>query len=102
MAELSIKVSIANRIYPLKINREEEEGVRKAAKRINDILKEFEENYSVRDKQDLLAMVALQFASESAKKENKSAPGIDEAISLKLDEIEGMLNEFLASETNPA
>lgn len=62
--KLKIKVTIGDRVYPLTINSEgEEEGVRKAVKKINDLLKRFEENYEVRDKQDVLAMCALQFAS---------------------------------------
>jgi cell division protein ZapA len=31
------------------------------------MMKQFEENYAVRDKQDVLAMCALQFASQSNK-----------------------------------
>ena len=46
MAELSIKVNIAGRVYPLTVKREEEETVRKAAKLINDRMKDYEENYS--------------------------------------------------------
>ncbi|MBJ2175473.1 cell division protein ZapA [Aureibaculum algae] len=62
--KLKIKVTIGDRVYPLTINSEgEEEGVRKAVKKINDLIKRFEENYEVRDKQDVLAMCALQFAS---------------------------------------
>jgi len=62
--KLKIKVTIGDRVYPLTINSEgEEEGVRKAVKKINDLIKKFEENYEVRDKQDVLAMCALQFAS---------------------------------------
>ncbi|PIE48601.1 MAG: cell division protein ZapA [Flavobacteriales bacterium] len=62
--KLKIKVTIGDRVYPLTINGEkEEEGVRKAVKKINDLIKKFEENYEVRDKQDVLAMCALQFAS---------------------------------------
>ena len=64
MEKLKIKVTIGDRVYPLTINSEgEEEGVRKAVKKINDLIKKFEENYEVRDKQDVLAMCALQFAS---------------------------------------
>jgi len=65
MAEpLKIKVTIAGRVYPLKVNHEnEEEGMRKAAKNINDLVTKFEKNYAVSDKQDVLAMCALQFAS---------------------------------------
>ncbi len=65
MAEsLKIKVTIAGRVYPIKINHEnEEEGMRKAATKINNLVTKFEKNYAVSDKQDVLAMCALQFAS---------------------------------------
>lgn len=64
MAEqLKIKLSIANRVYPLTIPPSQEEGLRKAAKKIEAMISQFEQNYSVRDKQDVLAMCALQFAS---------------------------------------
>lgn len=59
MAEVSLKVLIAGRVYPLTVKQEEEEGVMQIAKMINEKMKEFEQNYSVRDKQDLLAMCAL-------------------------------------------
>ncbi len=65
MAEqLKIKLSIANRVYPLTITPDQEEGLRKAAKKIEAMISQFEQNYSVRDKQDVLAMSALQFASK--------------------------------------
>jgi len=60
---LKIKVTIADRVYPLTIKSEEEEGVRSAVKKINELIKKFEQNYAVRDKQDVLAMCVLQFAS---------------------------------------
>ncbi len=65
MAEpLKIKVTIAGRVYPLVVKNEvEEEGMRKAAAKINDLVAKFEKNYAVSDKQDVLAMSALQFAS---------------------------------------
>ena len=62
---LKIKVTIADRVYPLTIRDEgEEEGIRLAVKKINEMVKQFEQNYEVRDKQDVLAMCALQFASQ--------------------------------------
>ena len=64
--KLSIKVKIADREYPLSVLVDEEEGVRKAAKLINDNIKNLEDNYSVRDKQDLIAMTALQYATQVA------------------------------------
>ncbi|MBQ0739802.1 cell division protein ZapA, partial [Aquimarina celericrescens] len=62
--KLKIKLSIADRVYPLTIRPEQEEGLRKAAKRINGVIKKYEQDYAVRDKQDVLAMSALQFAAE--------------------------------------
>lgn len=61
-----IKLSIADRVYPLTIAPAQEEGLRKAAKQIESLAKNFEQNYAVRDKQDVLAMCALHFASKTA------------------------------------
>ena len=66
--KLKIKLSVANRIYPLTIDPSQEEGLRLASQQINTLIKKFEQNYSVRDKQDALAMCALQIAS--SKKQN--------------------------------
>jgi cell division protein ZapA len=64
MDKLSIKVSIANRIYPMNVDAKEEEAVRDAVQLIEKRTKEFEEKYAVRDKQDVLAMCLLQFVKE--------------------------------------
>ncbi|MCF8369299.1 MAG: cell division protein ZapA [Bacteroidales bacterium] len=63
MNELTISVIIADRPYRLKINREEEEKIRSAANKINDKIKTYSESYAFNDKQDLLAMVALEEAT---------------------------------------
>jgi len=63
--KLKIKLSIADRIYPLTIAPSQEEGLRKAAKKIEEVIKQYEQSYAVRDKQDVLAMCALQFASKT-------------------------------------
>ena len=51
--KLKIKLSIANRVYPLTIDPSQEEGLRKAAQKIDTMIKQFEQSYSVRDKQDV-------------------------------------------------
>ncbi|MCF1192827.1 cell division protein ZapA [Mangrovimonas sp. AS39] len=66
--KLKIKLSIANRVYPLTIHPSQEEGLRKASKKIEAMIRQFEQSYSVRDKQDVLAMCALQFASQAEQK----------------------------------
>lgn len=65
---LKIKLSIADRVYPLTVNPSQEEGLRKATKKIEKMIKQFEQNYAVRDKQDVLAMCALQFAAQTEQK----------------------------------
>lgn len=75
--KLKIKLSIADRVYPLTIDPKQEEGLRKAAKNIDHLAKKFEQNYAVRDKQDVLAMCALQFASKIEQS------GINESESIK-------------------
>jgi cell division protein ZapA len=67
--QLKIKLSIADRIYPLTINPAQEEGIRLATKKIEQMINRFEKSYAVRDKQDVLAMCALQFATQVEQKE---------------------------------
>ena len=92
---LKIKLSIADRVYPLTIDPEQEEGLRKATKKIEEMIKQFEKSYAVRDKQDVLAMCALQFATQVEQK------GIDkvndqEHIEEKLEALNNLLQDHLA------
>lgn len=92
--KLKIKLSIADRVYPLTIDPKQEEGLRKAAKNIDFLAKKFEQNYAVRDKQDVLAMCALQFASkieqsginesESTKEAKDRLKALDELVHTRL------------------
>jgi cell division protein ZapA (FtsZ GTPase activity inhibitor) len=68
MSELSIKVIIGGRTYPLTIKREEEEKIRKAVTEIENNIKNLKDNYAVVDMQDLLAMTSLEYATESIRK----------------------------------
>jgi len=64
-------VQIAERFYPLKIERSEEERIRKAAKLINDRLIQYKQRYTDKDPQDFLAMAALQFVIQLLDCESK-------------------------------
>ena len=59
--ELSINITIADRRYPMRIKRSEEEKIRKAAKIINERILQYQERYIGKDNQDFLAMSAVQF-----------------------------------------
>jgi len=98
MGELSIKVSIANRVYPLTIKREEEESIRKAAKLLNESIENLESNYAVRDKQDLLAMAALEYASQALSSSSELAVNeIQKEWSQELEVLDKKLGEYLKS-----
>ena len=92
--KLKIKISIADRIYPLTVELSQEEGLRSASKKIDVMIKQFEENYAVRDKQDVLAMCALQFASQTEQKQIDNA--IDgEATIERIKKINALLDQYL-------
>ncbi|MCB0770257.1 MAG: cell division protein ZapA [Flavobacteriales bacterium] len=60
MEERSIRVELAGRAYPLTIQGSEEENVRRAVEEINESITRLKANYPLTDKQDLLAMAALE------------------------------------------
>jgi cell division protein ZapA (FtsZ GTPase activity inhibitor) len=93
--KLKIKLSIADRVYPLTIDPAQEEGLRKAAKNIEQLAKKFEQNYAVRDKQDVLAMCALQFASKIEQNGIEQTEGTKEAEE-RLQALEDLVNSKLA------
>ncbi len=94
MEEFTISVNIADRPYRLTIKREEEEVIRKAANKINDKVKNYSANYAFNDKQDLLAMVALEEATVALNNEHKLSD-IDNSVVKDLTEIDGLLAENL-------
>lgn len=96
MQELSIKVTIAERQYPLKIQATDEENVRKAAWKVNERLKEYVEKYAVADRQDALAMIALEFATEYFSELEKGA-GLDPAAKRMIEDMESQLDHALKS-----
>ncbi len=69
----TINVNIAERFYPLRIDKEDdEERIRKAAKLINDKLFQYKKQFSDKDVQDFLAIAALQFAVKLIELEAKA------------------------------
>lgn len=97
---LSVKVSIANRNYPLRITGEEQEKVMRAAENINKRIKDFEDNYAVKDKQDLLAMCALQFASEAVGAKQNTSESSKTEIQDNIATLGLMIDEYLEKENS--
>ncbi|MGB0850891.1 MAG: cell division protein ZapA [Bacteroidia bacterium] len=88
--EISIKINICNRFYPLRIKSSEEEKVRKAVKTINDRANYYIQNFSVQDKQDALSMISLEYATQN--NESSSNSSELENITNKLTELESLLD----------
>ena len=92
MSELSIKLNIGGRVYPLTIDRSEEEVIRKAAKVIEENMRVFQANYAVKDKQDLLAMTALQMSTQLLKTTDNSN---NDNLLDQLKELDGLADQML-------
>ncbi len=69
--KLSINIKIDGRNYPLKVEKENEEKYRKAAKIINDIVLQYRQRYVNNDSQDFIAMAAFQFVVKNIDLEEK-------------------------------
>lgn len=93
--QLKIKLSIADRVYPLTIDSAQEEGLRSASKKIDDMIKQFEQSYAVRDKQDVLAMCALQFASQVEQKQIEVTE-VESSSIVRLENLDKKLSELLS------
>jgi len=94
MEELSIKIKIAEREYPMKVKRNEEEKVRAAGKLINEKLKHYREQFGIDDKQDLLAMVAFDcLVQKQASEEDHQE--IDQTVFEKVSHLNQMVSQAI-------
>ncbi|HKK62935.1 MAG TPA: cell division protein ZapA [Bacteroidales bacterium] len=92
--KLAIKVQIAERFYPLKIERKEEEKIRKAAKLINDRLLQYKQRYTDKDPQDFLAMAALQFVIQLIDCDsNQNLLSLEKDLQALNEELDNLLRE---------
>lgn len=65
MDTIRITINIAGRVYPLNVPANEEETLRSVGKQIENMIKDFEKNLKVYDKQDALAMCALKLGTDA-------------------------------------
>ncbi len=94
MGELSIKIRIADREYPMTVPPADEERLRIAGRLINEKLKVFKETFGIDDKQDLLAMVAFDSMVERLKSENSNKE-LGDLIESKLTHLDQLLGASL-------
>ncbi|WP_374360468.1 cell division protein ZapA [Cloacibacterium sp.] len=89
-----ITINIAGRNYPLNVPAAEEETLRKVGKQIEMMIREFEANFDVKDKQDALAMCALKLGANAEVHQLNNEKIVQNAndrltkVNLLLDQIE--------------
>lgn len=88
--DILISVDIAGRIYKVRIKRDEEEVFRKAVDAVKNNIKEYAKLYAYKDRQDLLAMVLLQYVTSYMKEKENNLIGNRQLIE-KLEEINSIL-----------
>ena len=94
MDQLSIKIKIADREYPMKVKPEDEARVRNAGKRINERIRMYREKFGIDDKQDLLAMVAFDSLVDKLEMEENHS-STDESVMQKISHLNNLLNQAL-------
>ena len=96
MSEFSISITVAGRPYKLVVEKEQEELFRNSAKLIDKRIKEYSSSYEFKDKQDLLAMVALEYTVSFLQNEQTTRES-ELLLNDKLTGIDNALNELLKS-----
>ena len=94
MNESSIQVTIAGRTYPLTVEEGEAMRVREAAGKIDELVQRFQRDYGVSDRQDLIAMAALQLLSDTpadVQKETQEVHVIPSEVFEGLEEVRSLL-----------
>jgi cell division protein ZapA len=94
MGDLSIKIRIADREYPMRVQSEDQEKIRLAGKLLNEKLREFQEQFGVEDKQDLIAMVAFDCFVEKLTSGEESSQSL-KIIFQKLSDMDDLISTAL-------
>lgn len=91
MQKFNIKLNIAGKSYALSIEREKEAIFRRAEKEVNRLTAAVESQYMA-EREDYLAVVALQLAVRTIELESSRSLGKDID---RLDELDRMLEDHL-------
>ena len=95
MGDLSIKIRIADREYPIRTAVSGEERLRKAGKEINDMMRTLKAQFGgLDDKQDLLAMIAIHYVTEKLRLEEEREV-VHSAVSDKVDRLQSLVSSAL-------
>ena len=84
--KFTIQLNIANKIYPITVNRENEALYRRAAKLIQQKIDRYSSSFYAEDKQDYHAMVMLDLAVTLVSEQD-----VDDKLQLLVDKIDKLL-----------
>lgn len=82
--EVSIHVTIGSRKYPLTVAKKDQELVEKIASDLETAVKTLQASYAIQDRQDLMAMAALQVATKAAVASKNTSSDSDAKITNEL------------------
>ena len=85
MENLSIKLVIGNRSYPMKVPIEEEQKIRNIGKDLNKKISDIKNQMNIEDLQDVLAMISFKLSVEI--EDNKNLKSESENAYEKIDNI---------------
>lgn len=88
---VSREVVIANRTYPLKIFKNDEERILNIVKSVNQKIEHLRSIYDAKDNQDYLAMCLLQLYTQ----QNNSFDSQSIALEPQIEKIESLLAEVI-------
>ncbi len=89
---LAVNLLVADRTYRIRLKVEDEEVVRKTAKKLNEQIAQFKSQYAGKDMQDYMAMVLLSYVTDT----QSAAPALDDReLTLSLVRLESQLDSAL-------
>ncbi|ROT47094.1 cell division protein ZapA [Candidatus Cardinium hertigii] len=97
MEALSIKIKIIDRMYPVKVQPEDETFVRQANKMLEERIRNYQKKLRIQDQQDLLAMVAFDCLVENFKIKKQDISQAD-MLMQKIDAWREAMEQILQGE----
>ncbi|MFM7357556.1 MAG: cell division protein ZapA [Sediminibacterium sp.] len=92
---IPVNVLIADRTYRIRVDKQDEEKVRKTASLLNQKIAEFKVQFAGKDMQDFVSMALLWFATEQ--KEETDMVLQREAAIQEISEMEQLIRQTLGS-----
>ncbi|MCW5898286.1 MAG: cell division protein ZapA [Flavobacteriales bacterium] len=90
MEDRSVRIELAGRAYPLIIHAGEEVNVRRAVDEINESISRLKASHPLIDRQDQLAMAALEVTVRAL---NSATPEHEAEVEAAVAALEGLLSD---------